>query len=157
LRILDLGCGTGLTGAVFRARAACLDGLDLSPAMIEKARAKGLYDQLSVGDIETALAAPGPLYDLIVAADTLVYLGDLASLFRNVRARLEPHGYFLFTVEAGLEDFALGPKRRWRHGEAYLRRIAGDAGFEVAGLVEASPRTEAQQPVAGFAVALAAA
>ena len=156
LRVLDLGCGTGLAGAVFRARAARLDGLDLSPAMVTKARAKELYDHLAVGDIETALAAPGPPYDLIVAADTLVYLGDLAALLRGVRARLEPDGYFLFTVEAGPEDFALGPKRRWRHSEAYLRRAAGEAGFVVAGLVEASPRTEAQQPVAGFAVALAA-
>jgi predicted TPR repeat methyltransferase len=156
LRILDLGCGTGLAGVVFRARASCLDGMDLSPAMIEKARARHIYDHLAVGDIETALAAPGPIYDLIVAADTLVYLGDLAPLFRGARARLRPDGYFLFTVEAGTEDFALGPKRRWRHSETYLRRLAACAGFQVAGLVAASPRQEANQPVEGFAIALAA-
>ncbi len=38
LRILDLGCGTGLAGVAFKPRAARLDGIDLSPAMIEKAR-----------------------------------------------------------------------------------------------------------------------
>jgi predicted TPR repeat methyltransferase len=133
LRVLDLGCGTGLAGAVFRARAARLDGLDLSPAMIEKARAKNLYDHLAVGDIQTALAAPGPAYDLIVAADTLVYLGDLEPVFRSVHARLAPHGYFLFTVEAGPDDFALSAKRRWRHSEHYLRRMAAQTGFEIAG------------------------
>jgi predicted TPR repeat methyltransferase len=157
LRILDLGCGTGLAGEVFRPRALCLDGIDLSPAMIGKARAKGLYDHIAAGDIETALAASGPLYDLIIAADTLVYLGDLAPVFRGARARLEPDGYFLFTVEAGEEDFALGPKRRWRHSQTYLRSAAASAGFEIAGLVAASPRQEAQLPVEGFAVALAAA
>ena len=157
LRVLDLGCGTGLAGQVFRARAARLDGIDLSPAMIGKARSRGIYDDLAVGDIEIAPAASGRLYDLVLAADTLVYLGDLASLFRSVRKHLDTDGYFLFTVEAGEEDFALGPKRRWRHSEAYLRRLAAETGFAVAGLVAASPRTEAQAPVPGLAVALAAA
>ncbi|HWC63129.1 MAG TPA: tetratricopeptide repeat protein, partial [Rhizomicrobium sp.] len=154
LDVLDLGCGTGLAGAVFRPLAARLDGIDLSPAMIEKARAKNLYDALFVGDIEKTLASPGPLYDLIIAADTLVYLGDLKPVLAGAHARLKLEGYFLFTVEAGEKDFALGPKRRWRHGEAYLRQAAEAAGFRVMGLIGASPRQEAQAPVAGFALAL---
>ena len=152
LAILDLGCGTGLAGAMFQDRAARLTGIDLSPAMIQKARARNIYDDLIVGDIE---ALPAGRYDLILAADTLVYLGDLAPLFRTLGAHLAPDGYFLFTTEAkDGEGFELGPKRRWRHSEAYLREEAGLAGLAVAGLVAASPRTEANQPVAGFAVAL---
>jgi predicted TPR repeat methyltransferase len=154
LQVLDLGCGTGLAGVVFRPFAARMDGVDLSPAMINRARDRNIYDSLAVGDIESVLAAAGPSYDLIVAADTLVYLGDLAPVFRGVHQRLKPDGYFLFTVEAGTEEFSLGPKRRWRHSEAYLRRLAREAGFDVAGLVLASPRREAQQPVEGFAAAL---
>jgi predicted TPR repeat methyltransferase len=155
LEVLDLGCGTGLAGAMFRPLAVRLDGVDLSPAMIEKARMKHLYDALSVGDIEKTLAAQGPLYDLIIAADTLVYLGNLRTVFDGARTRLKQDGYFLFTVEAGETDFVLGPKRRWRHSEAYLREAAEAAGFAVMGLISASPRLEAQLPVAGFAVALA--
>ena len=152
LAILDLGCGTGLAGALFKSRAARLDGIDLSPAMVEKARSRHVYDSLVVGDIETALAGA---YDLVLAADTLVYLGDLAPLFGAVAARLRPDGYFLFTTEAKAGNgFELGPKRRWRHSEAYLREQAAMAGLAVAGLVAASPRTEANQPVSGFAVAL---
>jgi len=155
LSMLDLGCGTGLAGAVFKPLAARLDGVDLSPAMIEKARARGIYDDLSVGDLETALAAPGPHYDLILAADTLVYLGDLAAVFETAHRRLAPDGYFLFTVEkADGTGFELGPKRRWRHSEVYLRTLAEAAGFAIAGLVAAAPRSEANQPVDGFAVAL---
>lgn len=158
LAILDLGCGTGLAGAQFCDMARRLDGIDLSPAMIEKAKARGLYDGLLVDDLEHALARPGPAYDLILAADTLVYLGDLAPVLRGAAARLAPDGYFLFTVEAQDGDgFGLGPKRRWRHGEAYLRAAAAAAGLEVAGLVAAAPRSEANQPVSGFAVALRAA
>ncbi|MEO8301873.1 MAG: methyltransferase, partial [Rhizomicrobium sp.] len=155
LSALDLGCGTGLAGAVFKPLAARLDGVDLSPAMIDKARARSIYDDLSVGDLETALAAAGPQYDLILAADTLVYLGDLALVFEAARRRLSPDGYFLFTVEkAQASGFELGPKRRWRHSEAYLRELAVRVGFDVAGFVAAAPRREASQPVEGFAVAL---
>jgi predicted TPR repeat methyltransferase len=156
LSILDLGCGTGLAGAVFKPLAARLDGVDLSPAMIEKARARQIYDHLDVTDLETALCTAGPSYDLILAADTLVYLGDLKPVFAAAPARLAPDGYFLFTAEkADGDGFELGPKRRWRHSEAYLRRLAEEAGFSVAGLVAAAPRSEANQPVEGFAVALA--
>jgi len=129
--------------------------VDLSPAMIAKARAGGLYDRLEVGDIETFLVAPGSEYDLILAADTLVYLGDLAAVFKAAAARLAPDGFFLFTAEAGDgADFELGPKRRWRHSEAYLRATADAAGLSVAGLVAAVPRHEAGVPVDGFAAAL---
>lgn len=154
LSILDLGCGTGLAGAIFRPLAARLDGIDLSPAMIDKARARGIYDHLAVADLESALAAPGPTYDLILAADTLVYLGDLAAVFKTAFTRLARDGFFLFTVEQAEAGFELGPKRRWRHGEAYLRRLAEEAGFSVAGFLAATPRHEAGAPVPGFAVAL---
>jgi predicted TPR repeat methyltransferase len=156
LAILDLGCGTGLAGAVFRARASRLDGVDLSPAMIAKARERGIYDNLAVGDLEGALAESGPQYDLILAADTLVYLGELKAVFEGGFARLRPDGFFLFTTEAKQGDgFELGPKRRWRHSDAYLRAASQAAGFTVAGIVAATPRHEANQPVEGFAVALA--
>jgi predicted TPR repeat methyltransferase len=156
LRILDLGCGTGLAGAVFKAQARQLDGIDLSPAMIEKARARQIYDSLQVADLETALTAPGPAYDLMLAADTLVYLGDLTKVFAAAAGRLAPDGYFLFTLEdaGGDQDFELGPKRRWRHSRAYVRRLAAQAGLIVAGLVDAAPRTEAGKQVPGLAVAL---
>ena len=154
LRILDLGCGTGLAGETFKPLAARLDGVDLSPAMIEKARARGIYGHLAIADLQGALDAAGPAYDLILAADTLVYLGDLAPVFRAAARRLAPEGFFLFTVEKAENGFELGPKRRWRHGETYLRETAQAAGLEVAGLLQAAPRREANLPVEGFAVAL---
>ncbi|MCP5412686.1 MAG: methyltransferase [Alphaproteobacteria bacterium] len=159
LSVLDLGCGTGLAGVVFRPLAARLDGIDLSPRMIEKAGERQIYDHLAVADLETALADPGPAllaaYDLILAADTFVYLGDLSGVLAGAAARLAPGGFLLFTVEAGPDDgYDLGPKRRWRHGEAYLRSAAEAAGFSVVGLVAAATRFDAGQPVPGFAVAL---
>jgi len=114
-----------------------------------------IYDSLAVGDLETALAEPGPFYDLILAADTLVYLGDLTPVFAGAATRLAPDGYFLFTLEkAETGKFELGPKRRWRHSEAYVRTLTDQFGLAMAGCVAAAPRSESGMPVAGLAVAL---
>ena len=156
LVVLDLGCGTGLSGAAFGDMTSRLDGVDLSPRMIEKARERGIYDSFAVADIETALANITNQYDLILAADTLVYLGDLEKIVAGAARALKSDGHFLFTTEKkDGETFELGPKRRWRHSESYLREQAAHAGMEISGLLECVPRTEAGQPVAGFAVALA--
>ena len=57
-------------------------------------------------------------------------------------------------VKAVGEGYELGPKRRYRHSEAYLRQEAASTGLEVMGLLDCSPREEARVAVAGFAVAL---
>ncbi len=155
LSILDLGCGTGLSGAAFADLAARLDGIDLSPAMVALAGARGIYGELWVGDIEAELDTVHERYDVLLAADTLVYLGDLHRLLARAFEALAPGGHFLFTVESAEGGaFELGPKRRWRHSEQYLRDVAARTGFEVAGLIACSPRTEAGEPVRGSAVAL---
>ncbi|HLY04418.1 MAG TPA: methyltransferase domain-containing protein [Rhizomicrobium sp.] len=153
--ILDLGCGTGLMGEAVKDWAQRLDGVDLSPQMIERARARNIYDELYVADVIAWLAQPGSTYDLIFAADTIVYIGDLAPLFWAVRARLVEGGIFLFTAESQEgSGFGLGPKRRWRHSETYLRCDAERARLHVSGLMACVPRTEAGESVSGWAVAL---
>ena len=69
--------------------------------------------------------------------------------------RLRPGGYCLFTVEkmAG-EGWEQTQANRIRHGEAYLRAAAAQAGFDFADLMECPLRNESQEPVAGYAVAL---
>jgi predicted TPR repeat methyltransferase len=153
--ILDLGCGTGLMGEVVRDWASRLDGVDISPAMISKARLRKIYNELHVADLCSWLAESRRLYDIVFAADTLVYLGDLTLVFRGVSQGLADDGLFLFTVEKiSGHGFDLGPKRRWRHSEAYVRAEAERAGLRVAGLMACAPRTEAGVPVDGYAVAL---
>ena len=155
LDILDLGCGTGLAGAAFAGVARRLDGVDLSPQMIEQARARGIYRRLTVADMETALAVDGPPYDLILAADSLVYLGDLGPVFRGACSKLKPGGFLLCTVEHQHDDgYALGPKRRYRHGEDYLRREASTSGLDCMALLQCTPREDGGNPVDGLALAL---
>ena len=157
LRVLDLGCGTGLVGNAFKDLAAGgrLDGIDLAPRMLDVARKRGIYDDLILGDLETVLAAQGPSYDLIVSADTMVYLGDLAPTFKGVFNRLNTGGFYLFAVEskegAGWEQTAVS---RFRHSEAYLKEEAAHSGLVHFARLDCTLRYEREEPVPGFAVAL---
>ena len=153
-RALDLGCGSGLMGRALRARADRLEGVDISPGMIAKARASGLYDELAVADL-VAFCAGRRGADLAVAADALVYLGDLRPVFAAVAAALGPGGLFAFTSEAGEAPFALGPALRFRHSDAHLRAAAEGAGLRTARLEAASTRREAGEAAAGRIVVLA--
>ena len=155
--ILDLGCGTGLVGECFKdmAKGGRLDGVDISPRMIQEARKREIYDDLLLADFETTLAATGPRYDLILSADALVYLGNLRQTFAGVAKRLQPNGIFLFTCEAKQNDgWELTQANRFRHSMSYLRDEAGQAGLAWLDLMECTPRFERGEPVQGFAIAL---
>ena len=156
-RILDLGCGTGLVGEAFKdlTVGGRLDGIDLAPRMIEAARARGIYSDLILGDLETVLANSGPSYELMLAADTMIYLGDLSACFAGVAKRLEPGGFYLFAVESSDgEGWQQTSMNRFRHSEAYLRSEAARAGLEFVELTQCTLRHESNWPVDGFAVAL---
>lgn len=154
---LDLGCGTGLAAPLLRPVSSTLTGIDLSPQMIAQARAGGLYDELVVDDIESWMAGTQLSFGRVVAADVLVYLGDLDRVFSGVKRVLKPGGLFLFTVErSDSADFELQETRRWAHGEDYLQRLAGAHGFDVRGLIACTPRVNKGLPIAGLAGALAA-
>jgi predicted TPR repeat methyltransferase len=153
--ILDLGCGTGLAGEVFRPLAKRLDGVDLSPQMVAQAKRKAIYDELTVADVESFLAEQRRDYDLLIAADMLVYFGDLAAVFRGAKLRLRPGGWFLFTVEKhNGRGFVLGPKRRYQHSTDYIRETAMEARLDCMGLIDCVPRKDAGEPVEASAVAL---
>lgn len=156
-RILDLGTGTGLVGETFKdvARGGRLDGIDISPRMIEAARGRGIYNELILADLETVLHEAGLSYELILAADTMIYIGDLAPTLLGVAKRLEPGGFYIFAVESkdgsGWEQTE---KNRFRHSEAYLREQAAAADLHFVDIMTCPLRYEGGMPVAGFAVAL---
>lgn len=156
LDILDLGCGTGLCGVVFRDCAKRLVGVDLSANMLQAALARGVYDELVQGDLRAALAQAKASYDLVLAGDVLIYVGDLTSLFNVVHAAVRPGGRFAFTVET-VEgaDYRLLSGLRFVHSAAYIRRVAAQAGFSVVAMNPIIIRTEDGLPLAGLTVVLA--
>jgi predicted TPR repeat methyltransferase len=146
--IIDLGCGTGLAARLFRPLARRLDGVDLSAKMVEKARGRGLYDRLEVDEIGRYLALAPRTYTLAIAADVLIYFGDLATVFSAVAGALKPHGLFVFTVEATSgAAYRLTASGRYAHDDAYVRETAAAAGFEVVRATDETVRKEKLQPV----------
>lgn len=91
----DLGCGTGRTGAWLAARGVGeIDGVDLSPRMLEAARARGVYRSLSEAEVgDTGLAAGA--YDLVVSCLVDEHLADLRPLYAEAARLLAPGGRFV--------------------------------------------------------------
>jgi predicted TPR repeat methyltransferase len=155
-RTLDLGCGTGLAGVAFRDCVDQLEGVDLSAGMIAEARAKGIYDALHVGDIVAGLkAAADRQFDLILAADVLVYVGDLARLFGEAARVLRQDGAFAFTAESHKgEGYVVGSETRYAHSRQYIEAVGSEAGLAVRLMHAACTRNNKGANVPGLVAVL---
>lgn len=157
-RALDLGCGTGLMARALENRFEAIDGVDLSPKMLAKAKRTHLYDRLHESGLLGFLNTAGErTFDLVTAADVFVYLAALDTVFSAVRRVLARRGLFAFTVQAfDGEGFALGEDARFAHGEGYLRGLAAAAAFDVVLFERVSTREDRGEPVPGFVAVLGA-
>ena len=154
---LDLGCGTGLSGLPFCGAVGLLDGVDLSVNMLALARDKGCYAVLHTDSIAHHLQATAERYDLFIATDVFIYIGDLDPVFAGVRARMPAGGLFGFSVESCEgADFVLQATRRYAQSAGYIRRLAATHGFEVLQLAPSAIRKEHGQDLPGFIAILKA-
>jgi predicted TPR repeat methyltransferase len=153
-RAIDLGCGTGLAARAFAREVDAFIGIDLSPRMIERARATGLYAELEVAEMVQGLSSkPDASADLILAADAAVYVSDLAPLLRQAARVLASGGLLAFTTEThNGEGVILGEGLRYAHGPAYIRAAIAAAGLTVSRLDDLSARNEDNAPVPGLVV-----
>jgi predicted TPR repeat methyltransferase len=164
LDILDLGCGTGLGASLLRPHAIRLVGVDLSPKMLAKAGALALYDELATAELTAYLAACKADFDLLFAADTLVYFGRLEEVFVNAFAALRSGGCLAFTVEflhtaetgeavdGAPSGFVLTATGRYQQSEHYVRQALQSAGFAASHIIKAQLRTENDKPMIGLVV-----
>jgi predicted TPR repeat methyltransferase len=156
-RAIDLGCGTGLGAGAFAKEVDHFIGIDLSPGMIEQARATGLYAELEVADmVEGLRAKPDASANLMLAADAMCYVSDIAPVLSEARRVLAPGGAFAFTLETHRgEGVVMGRGLRYAHAAEYVRRKILATGMSVAHLEQASPRNEDNEPVQGLVVVAA--
>jgi len=158
--VVDLGCGTGLFGAEIRSSASRLEGFDLSVNMLAKAAAKGLYDHLGQADLslpasESGLFADGLARhraDLVSAADVLMYLGSLQTVFPLVVDLLKPQGLFAFSIEDAGDGatFLLRDSLRYAHSESYILALFDRWGLELLAKEKTVIRMDAGKPVHGI-------
>ncbi|MFC3126553.1 tetratricopeptide repeat protein [Pseudoroseomonas globiformis] len=150
LDVLDLGCGTGLSGRALKPFARRLEGMDLSPRMLAEAHRTGLYDQLREADLLEALPRCAGRFDLVAAADVLNYLGELRPALAGMAAALRPGGVLAFSIESGTGGaYALGPGLRYRHDPDAVLASGGGLGLKLLAREEAVLRRERGANVAG--------
>jgi predicted TPR repeat methyltransferase len=153
-RAIDLGCGTGLAASAFAKEVDHFVGIDLSPGMIEKAKATGLYAELEVNDmLEGLRARPEASADLVLAADAMVYVPDIVPVLVEVGRVLAAGGLLAFTLERhGGDGVILGGGLRYAHSPGYVRNSLAAAGLTPLQFEEQSFRTESNVPVPGLVV-----
>lgn len=156
-RLLDLGCGTGLTGGTLRDLCEDMTGIDLSENMVEIAHEKDLYETLFVAEAEDFLEDNDEdAFDLITATDVLPYLGALEPLFFGAAENLTPRGLFIFSSEslpaADTRPYAVGPHQRFLHADAYIRERLTATGFELVEMTEINVRMQEGEPSPGHLV-----
>ena len=155
IEILDAGCGTGLCGSFLAPYANRLIGVDLSPKMLDKAKATKKYSQLICEELGQYLSSKKSVFDLVVSADTLCYFGELSTIFKHAFMALKSNGYLIFTVEhetGNMNEFVLNTHGRYSHSEAYVRSQLHTAGFEVEAVSFDTLRKERGEPVGGIVV-----
>ncbi|KRQ92852.1 class I SAM-dependent DNA methyltransferase [Bradyrhizobium valentinum] len=156
-RAIDLGCGTGLAASTFAKGVDHFIGIDLSPRMIERARASGLYAELEVADMLQGLRGRADASaDLILAADAMVYVADLAPVLAEAARVLAAGALLAFTAEThDGGGVVIGRGLRYAHAAAYVRASVEVSGLKLSLLEDRSARNEDNAPVPGL-VAVAA-
>lgn len=156
LSLLDLGCGTGLLGAELRDIAGYVAGVDLAPKMLDKTRARGIYDELVLQDITEFLETTPRRFDAVVATDVFIYIGKLDRIFAATATRLDAGGLFAFSVESHLGDepYHLRTSGRYAQSIRYLRELSSRYGFAEVSVDSIVLRLENGAPIDGYIVVL---
>lgn len=153
--MLDLGCGTGLSGLAVRDFSKRMVGVDLSSKMLAQAQSKGIYAELHTEDVLGYLnRTDDGAFDLVVSADTFVYLGDLSEVFAEVARVLRAGGVFVFSTEATTSDNAQGYKLettgRYTHRSDYLQSLAERYGYQTLHFAQEAIRMNLGKPALGY-------
>ncbi len=98
--VFDVGCGTGLTGLALKSAGFIgpIDGADLSPASLEKAKERKVYRKLSPIDLQVLpLAVPDDCYDAVLCVGVLTYVPESEGVLREFARIVRPGGKVLIT------------------------------------------------------------
>ena len=103
--ILDAGCGTGLVGVALAERGArSIDGVDLSPGMLAKAKETGVYRRLAPADLSRPLPVSADSYDVVVCVGTLTHGHVGPAAFGEFVRLARPGGTIVATVLGDIWD-----------------------------------------------------
>jgi predicted TPR repeat methyltransferase len=154
LRLLDLGCGTGLLVRALRTAGVTCEatGVDLVPSMIEVAQSHGLYRSLACSAIDRFLAPCSDQFDGVALLDVLIYTGDPAPTLAAIHRLLTGNGRVIFSVEHAADSrrlWQLHTTGRYQHGLDALRVWLAENGYQILHHEPIDVRLERGQPIRG--------
>lgn len=126
-KILDLGCGTGLTGAKIKNPANELYGIDLSAAMLKLAESKKVYQNLEHTDALAYLERHKNEFSAIISADVFCYFGELRPL---LDAASPVRIIFSVETDSLAETYKIQPNGRYKHNPLYIENVLKQAGYQ---------------------------
>ena len=157
IRILDIGCGTGLCAPIIDSifPKYHLDGVDISSQMLVFAEQKHIYKKLINADVEEYFSRCCNAYNLCVAADVFTYFGDLKKVFFGVANSLKKDGVFKFSItklDSQISDWQQHISGRFLHTKKYIKKELSENGFSNIKFTSTILRTEGKKNVQGWIV-----
>ncbi len=126
--ILDIGCGTGLLARRLfqKGIAASIDGIDLSPEMLQEAHKRNIYSNLFSANAISHLTESSKLYDIIAACSVVPFFPpvQLESLIKAAKSSISHGGSLVFTFDVCAEDYRVNKKLFCEHSTKLVRGIA---------------------------------
>ena len=128
-KILELGSGTGIHGSLLAKKGYTVDGIELSPTMVEQSiSCDGFTNQ--IGDIRNHKLSNKD-YDIAISLFHVVSYqtsnNDINSLFKNVFEHIKPGGLFVFDTWYSPAVLSLGVETRIKRAEnenVKIQRVA---------------------------------
>jgi SAM-dependent methyltransferase len=151
-RLLDVGCGSGLTLALAAERVATVSGLDVSPGLLERARHRVPDADLRLGDLQV-LPYDDDAFDVVLGVNSFQFAEDPVAAFVEAARVARPGGVVIASLFAEPERnestaihlamSALSPPVRHSGHQPYalsspggLERAMTEAGLVVDGTAE---------------------
>lgn len=129
-RILDLGCGTGLSSVQFFRKGHKVVGIDISKDMLSEAK-KYPFEKLICQDLEQPLKVRDRYFDVVMLVGTMEFIKNPYKLFKQIYSKLKNQGIFLVTIPKKLSKSTRLKIRNYTRDK--IEPIFLKAGFEIIG------------------------
>lgn len=137
-KMLDIGIGTGLASIHFAETGLTIYGLDTSAEMLAACREKSFTKELKQCDLSRdPIPYPDRNFDHAICCGVFHFLGDLSSVFSEIKRVIRPGGIFAFTIapQDTNADYAKEPTA-WgvpifKHSLRYILALLEKNGIEV--------------------------
>ncbi|HYP29719.1 MAG TPA: class I SAM-dependent methyltransferase [Blastocatellia bacterium] len=127
-KVLDLGCGTGLSSLLFFDKGYEVTGIDITRAMIRRA-GELPFAKLICQDLEKPLKVKDDYFDAVVMIGVMEHINDPAAILKEVWKKLKDGGLFALTLPCKNAHFSEYGLKNYYKKE--IEPIMREAGFKV--------------------------